>query len=102
MTKIATIALSFGLLAAGAAPVLAGPAAPAGSTTPSIKTTTAMQSERDSDSYTQALNYLESNGYTGISNISRDGLAFDATAWHDGRQVTVMVDPSTHSIQPKG
>ena len=54
------------------------------------------------DRYTAALNLLLANSYTGVTSIAQDGNEFRATAWHNGQQVTVRVDPTTGSIQPLG
>lgn len=56
--------------------------------------------EHDRD--TAALNLLSANGYTGLTDFRADGLVFVAKAQHDGKPVTVMVDPDTGVIAPIG
>lgn len=55
---------------------------------------------RDRD--TAALNLLSANGYTGLTDFRADGIVFVAKAQHDGKPVTVMVDPDTGVIAPIG
>jgi hypothetical protein len=54
------------------------------------------------DRYTDALNYLEAHGYFHATNLADDGDGFTATAWYDGRQVLVRLDPATGTIENRG
>jgi Spy/CpxP family protein refolding chaperone len=51
--------------------------------------------------YTKALNLLEANDYVKIGDLHRQGGDIVARAMHDGRQVTVVVDPGTRRITPQ-
>jgi hypothetical protein len=111
MTRISTLLLGVGLLAASLGPAIAADA-PSGvqqsmtSTAPAMATVPAGTDQPGTDPagqrYTHALNFLEANGYTGILSFSAEGQDFDATVWHDGKQVSVRLDPSTGAIQNRG
>ena len=60
------------------------------------------ETRHSGDRYTAALNFLEASGYTGITNFAADGPNFDATAWHDGHQVSVVANPDTKLIENHG
>ena len=49
--------------------------------------------------FTNALNLLEAQGYTGITDFRAEGQQFAATATYDGQRVSVLVDPVTRRIQ---
>ncbi len=51
--------------------------------------------------FTNALNLLEAQGYTGITDFRAEGQQFTATAMHDGQRVSVLVDPTTQRIQQR-
>jgi hypothetical protein len=49
--------------------------------------------------FTDALNLLEAQGYTGISDFHAEGQQFAATAMYDGQRISVVVDPATRRIE---
>jgi hypothetical protein len=107
-TLIPTLILGIGLLTCGIASTNAAPLA---STPPSAAqarpTSTASNDQgagmdRGGDPYTHALNTLEADGYNGITNFAADSQNFDATAWHDGHQIAVTLDPATGAVHTRG
>jgi hypothetical protein len=67
-----------------------------------VRHTAAMRRQLRRDRDTEALNLLSGAGYTGLTDFRADGLIFIAKAQHDGKPVTVMVDPGTKVIEPIG
>jgi hypothetical protein len=67
-----------------------------------VRHTAAMRRQLRRDRDTEALNLLSGAGYTGLTDFRADGLVFIAKAQHDGKPVTVMVDPGTKVIEPIG
>src|SRR5262249_45935652 len=100
MTRIATLLLGAGLIAASIGPALAATPNYGPSAHPTRLNHATM--DRANGRYTSALNDLEAHGYTGISNFSAEGQDFTATAWHNGKLVSVMLDPATGAITPRG
>ena len=53
------------------------------------------------DRETRALNVLAAHGYLDVSAIRPAGMAFIATARHDGKHVELDVDPTRGSVTPR-
>jgi hypothetical protein len=103
MKIIAAAALSLALLGAGTVGAMAQTS---GSTTPPNGKETAAQAhwrhhnDPVGDRYTDALNILEANGYTGITDIVNNGKTYDAKATDpSNKPVSVTVDPSTGTVK---
>lgn len=112
MKCIATAGLSVAFLVTGAAALAATPApGQMSNSAPPAAASTSSELHRQfdpkidhvGDRYTDALNILEANGYTGVENFAPDGQDFTATALHAGNhRVAVIVDPSAGTVKSNG
>jgi hypothetical protein len=110
MKRIAAAALSLALIAgtsAGAMAQNSGSSTPANTKQMTGKKETAAQAhwrhhnDPAGDRYTDALNTLGADGYSGINNIAENGSNFTATATSpQQQQMSVTVDPATNSVTP--
>src|SRR5690242_6598681 len=102
MNRIALAAASAALLLGGVGGALAQGTMPAGTAGSTMAPASMPQSQYGGSvdtvglGYTDALNLLEANGYTGLENFTKSGQEFTASAIHQGKRVQVAVDPSGH------
>jgi hypothetical protein len=59
----------------------------------SVASAAVVEGNHDANRYTKALNLLESKGYTKFSDFHRTGDTFQAQVTHDGKTMTVTIDP---------
>src|SRR5579872_5038805 len=104
MTRIPALVLGVVLLVGGglASASAASVNSTAAPTTVTASSNQAAGMDRSGERYTHALNTLEADGYTGITNLAADGENFDATVWHDGHQIAVTLDPTTGAVRTRG
>jgi hypothetical protein len=105
MTRLAALTLAVALVTSGSIGALAatsGSGADAGMPESWQRQFDPMI-DHTGDRYTDALNLLGADGYTGISNFSASGQDFTASAVdpHNNR-VQVMVDPSAGTVKASG
>jgi hypothetical protein len=88
-----------------AAPTAASPTQPSHAATVAPHATmmhrVARYSDKAGDPGTKALNLLEANGYTDVTQFRQVGGDYQATVTKDGKPVTVTVDPGTGQIQTR-
>jgi len=105
--------LSGAAFAQTAAPAPVAPASPAAASPtqpghaariaprPTMHRAAQYRSNKAGDPDTKALNLLEANGYTDITQFRQVGGDYQATVSKDGKPLTVTVDPGTGQIQTR-
>jgi hypothetical protein len=104
---MAAAALSVVVLGAGTVGAMAAPSSSgmpsSGTSTPPAQTEFDRKIDHTGDRYTDALNLLGADGYTGITNFSVDGPDFTATAVDpNNNRASVVIDPSAGTVKNGG